>query len=73
MSELQKEHEGQITFSVIQTAGQEAESGVEDYDVGNHGLVVFDADGKVLQTIPGYDLEKVELSEICDDLLAGAG
>lgn len=71
MSELRTEHEGEIEFTVIQTAGQEAESGVEEYDVGNHGLVVFDDSGEVLKQIPGHDLEKVELSEICDDLLAG--
>lgn len=71
MRELETEHEGQITFSIVQTAGQEAESGVEAYDVGNHGLVVFDAAGEVVKTIPGHNFKREELDAVCAELLAG--
>ncbi len=70
MRELEQLHEGQITFSVVQTAGQEAESGVEAYGVGNHGLVVFDASGQVIKTIPGHDFQREELDQVCAELLA---
>jgi hypothetical protein len=45
--ELETEYEGRIDFSIIQTATEEG-SDVEQYDVGNHGLVIFDADGKAV-------------------------
>jgi hypothetical protein len=71
VSELQPEYEGQIDFTVIQTAGQEEASGVEQYDVGNHGLVVFDEQGVVVHTIPGHAFGKDELLEVCADLVPG--
>lgn len=72
MSELQPEYEGRIEFTVIQTAGQEEASGVEQYDVGNHGLVVFDEQGEVVHTIPGHAFGKDELVEVCTGLVHDA-
>lgn len=73
MRELETEYEGRITFTIIQTAGQEQASGVEAYDVGNHGLVVFDAEGTVVKTIPGHDFQREELDAVCADVLSGGG
>jgi hypothetical protein len=69
VSELETEYEGRIDFSIIQTATEEG-SDVEQYDVGNHGLVIFDADGNVIETIAGHNIEKQKIVAICKQLTA---
>ena len=60
--ELEAEYEGQFKFEIIppeETLKRAEELGL--YDLGSHGLVVLDAEGKELAHLPGHQFGRAEI------------
>ena len=62
MRELQTEYEGQVEFVIVpaeETATRAEE--IASYELGSHGLVVFDAEGEPRASLPGHSFGKSEI------------
>ena len=62
MRELEIEYEGRVSFDVVSpedTAKRAAE--LQQYDLGSHGLVGFDADGVERAHVPGHQFGREEI------------
>jgi hypothetical protein len=70
VSELEKEYEGRITFTIIDPAATESSGDVEVYELETHGLVGFDSDGQKVNTIPGHQFGRDEIVVAIEELLA---
>lgn len=71
MSELAREYEGKVQFTVTPVVSAEGAAAKETYDFGQagHGLVCFDANGNVAEVIPGHDYGKGDIEFEIEQLL----
>lgn len=70
MRELEKEYEGQVRFVIVpaeETAVLTDE--IEEYELGSHGLVVFDREGTPRGHLPGHTFGKPEIVEVMEPVL----
>ena len=62
MQELEPEYEGRIDFVIVEPADTETRADeLEEYELGSHGLVVFDAEGEPTAHIPGHEFGREEI------------
>ena len=60
--ELEPEYEGRIVFEIIppEETLKRAEE-LQEFDLGSHGMVIFDADGVDRAHIPGHEFGRPEI------------
>jgi hypothetical protein len=71
VSELRTEYAGRVRFVVVQPEQTLSGEDVARYELGTHGLVAFDADGKVFGTLPGHDFGRAEIEALVRRMLEG--
>lgn len=71
MRELEAEgtYAGKVQFTIVPNTKAGFEAEVAAFDMGNHGLVAFDAKGAVAQKIGGHSFGKAEIVAALDALL----
>lgn len=71
MRELEKEktYAGKIQFTIVPSDKEGFAEEVASFDIGNHGLVGFDAKGKVASKIAGHSFGKSDIVETITKLL----
>ena len=67
--EAEKTYEGKILFSIVPHTKAGFADEVASFDIGNHGLVGFDPQGKVGTKIPGHEFGKAEIVKAIKTLL----
>ncbi len=72
MRELEtvKKYQGKIRFNIVPIS-KAVEQEVKSFDIGDHGLVGLDSEGKMAAKIPGHNFGKGEIIQAIDTLLAG--
>jgi hypothetical protein len=65
--ELEKEYEGRVRFEIVPVYGREQE--VRGFDLGNHGLVGFDAGGNARVFLRGHQYGRAEVAAKVEELL----
>ena len=63
-------YQGKINFNIIPNTQEGFKEEVASFDIGNHGLVAFDPDGKVAEKIAGHSFGKSEITEVAKKVLA---
>jgi len=69
VSELEREYEGKLRFSVLSMESPGAAEVAEKHELGSHGMVALSATGDELGTIPGHDFGREEIVELIGTVL----
>ena len=70
MRELEPEYEGRIDFVLVSPDDTKARvNELEEYELGSHGLVAFDAQGELRAHIPGHEFGREEIVVVIEKVL----
>ena len=71
MRELEKEktYAGKVQFTIVPSTKEGFVTEVKGFDIGSHGLVGFDPQGRVATKITGHEFGKAEIVAAIKTLL----
>ena len=67
--EAEKTYEGKVQFTIIPNTKEGFKEEVASLDIGSHGLVGFDPEGKVVTKIEGHSFSRAEIVAAIQTLL----
>jgi hypothetical protein len=70
VSGLEQEFPGKVKAENVDASGEEARKAIKELGFKNHGLVIRDAQGKVLHKEPDHTVDMDAVKKAIQDLLA---
>ena len=64
----EEKYEGKVQFTLVPHTQEGFKEEVASFDIGSHGLVGFDSDGKPVTKIEGHQFRKDEIVQAIETL-----
>lgn len=72
MNGLEQEYEGSLECDVLDATVPESVAKIREYELGNHGMVIYDAHGNVGKTLGGHKMTEAEIRQALKEVMEGA-
>ncbi|NOX37210.1 MAG: hypothetical protein GXO78_06700 [Calditrichaeota bacterium] len=69
MNGLEQTHRGKLRVVIVDATTADAKADLSLYQLGSHGLFIYDAQDQLLKTIPGKRLKELNIPQLVDSLL----
>lgn len=69
--EADTKYKGKVQFTIVPPTKEGFKEEVAAFDMGSHGLVALDPEGKTVTKLPGHEFKKADIEKAIVTLLAG--
>ena len=69
---LEEEYQGTLECEILDATTSDSKAQIQAYGFGNHGLVIFDAQGNVEKKMDGHLMTEPEIRQAVQEVMEGA-
>ena len=69
MNGLEQTYQGKLRVIIVDATTDDAKADLSLYQLGSHGLFIYDARDQLIRTIPGKQLKQLNIPQLVDSLL----